>query len=130
MIPEEELDLPLSKIPVGLEKMGYSYIDNRCKKIIQYLEQECNFTDDISKLEELISQKEDLENANLKYLEKDKKRKEIFDQMEKFMQGYIGKAYSKKFNIPNPTLRDALIKIIPQEMSLYDSDGFPIKIEK
>ena len=130
MVPEEILDLPLSKIPVGLAKMGYSYIDNRCRKIIQDLAQECNFADDVSELEDIMRQKAELEESNLEYLEKDGQRRKIFTQMEEFMQGYISKAYSKKLNIPNPTLRNTLFHQIPQEMSLYNSDGFPITIEK
>jgi len=130
MVPEEMLDLPLSKIPVGLAKMGYGYIDNRCKKIIQDLEQECDFTDDTSELENLIKRKAELEEFDLEYLEKDKQRKIIFDQMEEFMQTYIGKAYSKRLSKHNPTLRDVLAQQIPQGMSLYNSDGFPIRIEK
>lgn len=130
MIPEEMLDLPLSKIPVGLAKMGYGYIDNRCKKIIQDLEQECDFTDDISGLEDLMKRKVELEESDLGYLEKDEQRKKFFDQMEEFMQTYISKAYSKRFGVQEPTLRNVLAQQIPQGMSLYNSDGFPIQIEK
>ena len=130
MIPEEMLDLPLSKIPVRLAKMGYDYIDNRCKKNIQDLEQECDFTDDISRLDDLIKKKSELEKSDLEYFEKDKQRKDIFDQMEEFMQTYISKAYSKRLGIQDPTLRDVLVKQIPKGMSLYNSDGFPIQIEK
>lgn len=131
MIPEAMLDLPLSKLSLGLEKMGYNYIDNRCRKIIQDLGTECDFEEDTSRLEELIKQKSELEESNLGYSEEySQKRQKIFDQMEEYMQEYIEKAYSKKFNIPSPTLRDILLQQIPQGMNLYNSDGFPITIEK
>lgn len=130
MVPEEMLDLPLSKIPIGLARMGYGYIDNRCRKIIQDLEQECGFTDDASELEKLMKQKTELEGSNLEYSEKDQQRRKIFDQMEEFMQTYISNAYSKRFSVQEPTLRDVLAQQIPQGMSLYNSDGFPIKVEK
>lgn len=94
------------------------------------MKQECDFTDDISGLEDLMKRKAELVELDLEYLEKDKQRKIIFGQMEEFMQTYISKAYSKRFGIQTPTLRDILAQQIPQGMSLYNPDGFPIQIEK
>ena len=34
MVPADLLDAPLADLPLGLAKMGYAYIDNRCRKII------------------------------------------------------------------------------------------------
>jgi len=130
MIPEKMLDIPLSKIPIGLSKMGHGYIDNRCRKIIKNLEEEYNFKADTSILEKLMAKKAELEESNLDYLELDAKTEKIFEQMDKFMQVYLSKAYSKKFNISNPTLKDILLQIIPKGMNVYNSDGFPIQIDK
>lgn len=60
MIPEDLLNSPLSELPIGLAKMGYAYIDERCRQIVSGLESETGYHADTGQLEELIGQKRGL----------------------------------------------------------------------
>jgi len=128
MVPADLLDTPLADLPLGLAKMGYAYIDNRCRKIISDLETETGYHADATELEELIKKKEEIENQELGYLEKDKQRKDIFTQMEKVISQHVGQAFSQKLGTDHPTLKDALRLYLPESMKVYNSDGFGISL--
>ncbi|MDD3101567.1 MAG: hypothetical protein PHE59_00235 [Patescibacteria group bacterium] len=128
MVPADLLDAPLADLPLNLAEMGYNYTDKRCKKIISDLETETGYRSDTTELEKLIEKKEELENQEIDYFEKDKQRKDIFAQMEKSMSQYVEQAFSQKLGIDHPTLKDVLKLYLPKSMKIYNSDGFDISL--
>lgn len=128
MIPEDSLDKPLSELPLGLAKMGHNFIENRCRSLITDLAQEIGFSGDITQLEELIKSKEELENSPGYYSEKHNARQKLLEQMDKFMQEYIHKAFVQSTGQKQVTLRDVLKKYTPADMPIYNSDGMPINL--
>jgi hypothetical protein len=128
MIPKDLLDTSLAGLPLGLAKMGYAYVDERCRQIISGIETETGYHADTSRLEELIAKRRELEEKELDYSSKDEQRKAIFDQMEKLMGQLINNAFSQKTGKENPTLRDVLKLYLPESMKIYNSDGFEISL--
>jgi len=96
MVPEDALSKPVSELPVGLSHMGYGFVDNRSRGVLSDLEQVLGYKADATSLEELIGQKEELEKSELDYFAKNKRRKELFDAMERVLQTQIGQAYSNR----------------------------------
>lgn len=128
MIPEDLLDSQLSELPLGLAKMGYAYIDERCRQIVSGLESETGYHADTTHLEELIKQKQELEQRDMDYLAKDNERKAIFQQMEHEMGKIIGLAFAQKLEKERLTLRDVLKVYLPESMKIYNSDGFEVSL--
>ncbi len=128
MIPQDMLDTSLAELPLGLAKMGYAYIDERCRQIVAGIEKETGYHADTTHLEELVAKKQELERKKLDFLKKDEQRKAIFDQMEKLMGSLINEAFSQKIGKGNPTLRDVLKIYLPEEMKIYNSDGFEVSL--
>lgn len=128
MVPDDLLDSQLSELPLGLAKMGYAYIDERCRQIVSDLESETGYHADTTHLEELIKQKQELEleQRDIDYLAKDNDRKAIFEKMEHEMGKIIGLAFAFKLGKENLTLRDVLKVYLPESMKIYNSDGFEI----
>ncbi|GEM_PF-6237042 len=130
MVPEDALSKPVSELPIGLSHMGYGFVDNRSRRILADLEHELGYKADATALEEIIQQKEALENSDMDYLEKDKGRKELFNAMETNLQSHIGQAYSHHMGKETVTLRDVMTKYLPDGMQIYNSDGFPIDVQQ
>ncbi len=128
MIPEDLLDSQISELPVGLVKMGYAYIDERCRQIVCSLESETGYHADTVHLEELIKQKEQLKERDMDYLAKNNERKAIIEQIEHEIGKIISLAYAHKLGKENLTLRDVLKVYLPESMKTYNSDGFEVSL--
>ncbi len=126
MIPDDLLNTPLTGLSLGLEKMGFDYIDDRCRKLLSDLEKETEYHSDTTVLEELIKRRQNNEKQELDLLKKDTERSEIFEAMEKEMWQHIKNAYAKKIGIDQPTFKDVLKLYLPSSMKVYNSDGFEI----
>lgn len=130
MVPEEKLETPVADLPLGLSKMGYDYIDERCTKMVADIEQRLGYKADTSELEELMRRKWEMETSQIGYAEKDKARKDIFAAMDKFLGSYIGQAYAHDMGKLDVTLDDVLQKYVPEGMQVYNSDGLPIELQR
>lgn len=128
MIPEDMLNSRLSELPIGLAKMGGDYVDERCRKIVSGLEAETGYHVDTSHLEELMRQKQELEQGDMDYLATDKKRKALLEQMEREMGNIVGLAFAQKLAKKNVTLKDVLDIYLPKSLKTYNSDGFEISL--
>ncbi len=126
MVPTNLLSFPLANLPLDLAKIGCAYTDNRFRRIISDLEIETGYHADTTALEELIKKKKTIENKNLDYVEKHKKRNDIVMQIEKIISQSIETAFAQKLGIDHPTLKDALRLYIPKSIRVYDSNGFDI----
>jgi len=128
MVPENLLDATLADLPLGLSKMGYAYIDERCEQLIKNLEVETGYIADITELKEIIKKKGELEKQELDYFEKDKQRKLLFDQMERLMSQAVNLGFSQKLGKEHPTLKDVLKSYLPESMKIYNSKGVEISL--
>ena len=128
MVPENLLDSQISELPLGLAKMGYNYVDERCRRIVIGLEAETGYHADTTNLEELIQKKQELEQKDMNFIAKEKEYKTIFEQMEREMGEIIGLAFANKLGKKSVTLRDVLKFYLPKSIKIYNSDGFEISL--
>lgn len=128
MVPEDLLNSPLSELPLGLAKVGYAYIEQRCRQIVGDLESETGYHADTTYLEELIKQIQELDQRDIGYLVKYEERDAIFEKMEHEMGKIIASAFAQKLEKENVTLRDILKVYLPESMKTYNSDGFEVSL--
>jgi hypothetical protein len=129
MVPEEMLNKKVTELSLGLKNIGWGQINDKCTKMVAELEKECGYTADISELYELIKRREAIRQQKFG-LERDKQEEQVILDMEKYVTGFMEKAYAKKMGKEDVTLRDILEHYLPSTMKVYDTSGSPIQLNK
>jgi hypothetical protein len=131
MVPKEMISTTLGRLNF-LGSEGSAMIDSKCYTILDFLEKECGLGSDKVKveIEGLLKRKNEIDLMKSNYMEGYKQLDDIVSQINQLLQGYFEQAYMKKLGKAKVTLGDVLLLYLPNEMPVYDSDGFQLSLAR
>lgn len=125
------LSTPINILPLRVTRLHWDRINARCLSFIYLLQKECGFYENTDQLQQLINQKDGIENQILNNKREDSgEYSSVIMQIEKFLRNYVQKAYSHKLNKVEVTLGDVLSLYVPENIVIYNHRGFPIDLTK
>lgn len=118
ILPSESLDMRIEDLPIGLNRMGSGFVKERVQSILRNL----NIDSSSGEIEAILNELDNNEASSEEYLARKNKQDDLIMKLDLSLSALISKEYAKESD-QEPTLRNVLRDILPDNLQVYDEDG-------